>query len=75
MKESFFGWEEDIHELTCSNSCGHWDEFNQCCWWSWRHKEEGDCCDYGLVVIDGEVYTPGELEELRSSASTARKEK
>jgi len=58
--------EYEEHDVTCGCACGHFDDFNQCCWLSWHNKQEGDWCNYGLKMIDGEVYTPKELEELRS---------
>ena len=51
--------------VTCGDQCGHFDAFNQCCWLSWWNKEEGDRCNYGLVIdIDGEVHTPEEWKEF-----------
>ena len=43
-------YEEEEYELReCSeSSCGHFDSLNQCCWLSWRDKEEGDPCDYNF---------------------------
>lgn len=60
----------DTREVTCGSSCGHFDSFNQCCWLSWWNKQEGDHCNYGLVMVDGEVYTPQELEQLRGSSES-----
>ena len=57
--------ELEIHEITCGNECGHWDELNQFCWLSWWHKQEGDRCNYGFVDVNGVTYTPKELEELQ----------
>ena len=44
----------DLEPLECSEGgCGHYDALNQCCWLSWRHKEEGDICSYGWYVDEG----------------------
>lgn len=71
--ESRYAFDEEIeaHEVTCGWQCGHFDSFNQCCWLSWRNKQEGDHCDYGLIEIGGMVYTPKELEALRNSSREA----
>jgi len=66
--------EFDQYDVTCGSLCGHFDEFNRCCWLSWWNKEEGDYCDYDLVTVDGEVYSPKELEELHDSILTVGEE-
>lgn len=58
----------EVYDVTCGNACGHYDYLNQCCWLSWRNKQEGDYCNYGLKEVDGMVYTPKELEQLRNSS-------
>lgn len=57
----------ETHEVTCGNSCGHFDYLNQCCWLSLWHKQEGDYCDYELREWEGMILTPKEVKELRSS--------
>jgi len=73
QEEQFLDFE--THEVTCGNACGHFDYLNQCCWLSWWTKHEGDYCNYGLIEVAGEIYTPKELEELRGSCQTTRDEK
>ena len=42
---------QTLEPLECSEgNCGHYDALNQCCWLSWRHKEEGDICSYNFYV-------------------------
>jgi len=65
--------ELETHEVYCGSDCGHFDTLNQCCWLSWWHKQEGDWCDYGLrITAEREVYTPKELEQLRTSCQKVR---
>ena len=43
-----FNESENMYLIECGEGCSHWDLINQCCWLSWRNKQEYDCCDYNI---------------------------
>ena len=65
---------QNLEPLECSESnCGHYDALNQCCWLSWRQKEEGDICSYGWYVDENGMIVKVSWDKKASAKNGERR--